>query len=408
MSAAYRLFEVVGVELEYPTVRRSDLEVVSLVEPLFRRLAGRPASDVACGQAEFSNELADHVFEVKTARPKSGLPEAEAILFEGVSEASRVLRDEFDARLLPTAMHPWMDPAQGKTWKRSGRAIYETYSKLFNLKTHGWMNVQSCHLNLPFGSEAETVALHNAITILLPYLPALTASSPVYEGRLGPAVDNRLVFYRHNQARFPLHAGDVIPEYMTSYRRYRGDILRPIYQALAEVPEAARLRHEWVNSRGAIVRFMRDAIEIRVLDTQECVRMDVACAVFVRACLVGLTRELLAGERDLPERTELIADYGAVVERGGAAEVGGGGLVSGVVDARSLLLALLERYAADVEPGGEPYLRLAEDRLRRGCLSERIRAALTRGRKTEPSQADLRALYTELADCLERNEPWTE
>ena len=51
------------------------------------------------------------------------------------------------------------------------------------------MNVQSCHLNLPFGDEEETVAMHNAAACLLPYLPALTASSPMYDGRLGPLVD---------------------------------------------------------------------------------------------------------------------------------------------------------------------------------------------------------------------------
>jgi hypothetical protein len=30
------------------------------------------------------------------------------------------------------------------------------------------------------------------------------------------------------------------------------------------------LRHEWVNARGAIARFDRSAIEIRVLDVAEC------------------------------------------------------------------------------------------------------------------------------------------
>ncbi len=410
MSRPYRLFEVTGVELEYPTVRREDLAVESLVEPLFRKLAGRPVSEVEHGKATFSNELADHVFEVKTSRPQRSLIAAEKILASSVKSVSRVLRNEFDARLLPTAMHPLMDPAAGKTWRRSGRAIYETYGRLFNLKAHGWMNVQSCHLNFPFGTEAETVALHNAITCLLPYLPALTASSPVVEGKLGPAVDNRLTFYRHNQERFPLNAGDVIPEYMTGYAQYKRDILKPIYSALAAVPEASRLRHEWVNSRGAIVRFMRDAIEIRILDTQECVRMDIACALFVRACLITLTRELLEGKWSLPERAALIADYESVIAQGGRAQVTAthlkaGGRTPG--SAKRLLLHLLERSSGDAESGSVPYLGLVQRRLERGSLSERIRAKLVRGSKGDPSPDRIRAVYTELADCLEANEPWT-
>ena len=38
------------------------------------------------------------------------------------------------------------------------------------------------------------------------------------------------------------------------------------------------LRHEWLNARGAIARFDRNAIEIRLADTQECPRADVAVA----------------------------------------------------------------------------------------------------------------------------------
>ncbi len=305
-------------------------------------------------------------------------------------------------------MHPLMDPATGRTWRRAGRPIYETYSKLFNLGTHGWMNVQSCHLNFPFGTEEQTVALHNSITCLLPYLPALTASSPVYEGKLGPLVDNRLGFYGRNQERFPLHAGDVVPEYMTGYAQYKREILSPIYRTLARVPEAARLRHEWVNSRGAIVRFMRDAIEIRILDTQECVRMDIACALFIRAALTTLTRELLEGKWSLPDRANLIEDYRAVVRQGRNAPVTAS--LWGERRPRNagrLLLDLLERSSTDAEAGAVPYFGLVQRRLTHGSLSERIRARLLRSRKADPSPDRIRAVYSELADCLEANEPWT-
>jgi hypothetical protein len=108
---------------------------------------------------------------------------------------------------------------------------------------------------------------------------------------------------------------------MSSRRQYKREVLGRIYAELAQLPEAALLRHEWMNSRGAIVRFMRSAIEIRILDTQECVRMDVACAALVIATLEGLTAKILNGEWTLPDRAALIADYNATVHRGGKASV---------------------------------------------------------------------------------------
>jgi gamma-glutamyl:cysteine ligase YbdK (ATP-grasp superfamily) len=189
----WRLFEVVGIELEYAIVG-PDLAVRPLVEEAFRRVHGRPTSDLEHGGAGFSNELAAHVFEVKTPAPPRRLVEAEAALHSGVSFFNGLLARELGARLLPTGMHPFMRPAEGRLWRRSGRRIYETYDRVFGVRGHGWLNLQSCHLNLPFGhTEEETVRLHNAVACLLPYLPALAASSPVVEGRPGPAVDNRLV-----------------------------------------------------------------------------------------------------------------------------------------------------------------------------------------------------------------------
>jgi gamma-glutamyl:cysteine ligase YbdK (ATP-grasp superfamily) len=399
------LFEVAGLELEYPVVDRQ-LEVQHLVEPLFRKLAGRPTSDLETAGCGFSNELADHVFELKTAKPQRNLQKAEAILYGGVRKVSRVLEKDFGAQLLPTAMHPWFDPAEGRTWKRSGRRIYETYAWLFDLKGHGWMNVQSCHINLPFGTEEETAALHNAIACLLPYLPALTASSPIVEGAFGPDVDNRLSFYRGNQRRFPSVTGDVIPEYMSSRRQYKREVLGRIYAELAQLPEAALLRHEWMNSRGAIVRFMRSAIEIRILDTQECVRMDVACAALVIATLKGMTAKVLSGEWKLPDRAALIADYNATVHGGGKAAVEAPHVKAwlGAPRVRSAAEAL--RLLADSCAETGDYLPLALARLEQGNLSERIRRRLARGGKTGPSRDRVRGLYAELAECLKGNEIW--
>lgn len=412
-TAPYRLFAVTGLELEYPVVG-PDLAVRALVEPAFRRLHGRPTSDVELGRFAFSNELAAHVFELKTPRPLASLVAAERDLVAGVRRFGAVLA-EFGARLLPTGMHPFMHPRETALWQRSGRRIYEAYARLFDLRGHGWLNVQSCHVNLPFGRrEEETVRLHNAVALLLPYLPALAASSPIVEGRLGPHLDNRLAFYRTNQARLPKLAGAVVPEYMESFRQYRRDVLRPIYRDLAALPGTERLRREWVNSRGAILRFMRSAIEIRVLDAQECVKMDVAVAVFTRGVLKALVRRLGEGSLELPAHGLLVEDFGRTITDGTAAPVeaphlrsylGRAGAGGRALQAGELLAGLLDVARAETPERERPYLDLVAGRLAGGNLAERIRRRIAPvPHRRRP--AALRALYEELAACLPANTPW--
>ena len=400
----YRLFEVTGVELEYAIVG-PDLRPRSLVEETFRRICGRSTSSLEYRRVGFSNEFASHMLEIKNVKPHSDPARMEAALVDGLRYFAGVLRHNFGARLLPTGMHPLMLPCETALWPRAGKDVFRAYAQVFPVWDHGWLNVQSCQVNLPFGSERQTVALHNAVACLLPYLPALTASSPIYEGRPGPCVDNRLFFYRTNQQSIPEITGLVVPEFMTSYGQYRREVLRPIYRALERTPAGGRLRYEWVNSRGAILRFDRRAIEIRVLDTQECVKMDIAAVVFVRGVLKSMVRGLQSGALALPGHAMLVRDLDAVIRRGTRAPVGATHLrppsrrSAPTVSARVALLGLLDAAAGETPPAQYPYLALVEKRLRAGNLSERILRALGRGMA-------LRSVYGELMDCLESNTPW--
>jgi hypothetical protein len=49
-----------------------------------------------------------------------------------------------------------------------------------------------------------------------------------------------------------------------------------MYDDIAPFDPTGTLQHEWLNARGAIARFDRGAIEIRVLDVQECPAADLA------------------------------------------------------------------------------------------------------------------------------------
>jgi gamma-glutamyl:cysteine ligase YbdK (ATP-grasp superfamily) len=405
----YRLFEVVGIELEYPVVDR-DLAPQCVVEPAFRRIHGRPTSDIEFDNVGFSNELAAHVFEIKTVAPERSLLRAEGQLVRGLRRFATTLERHFGARLLPTGMHPFMHPEMTELWPRSGRRIYRTYDRVFGIRGHGWLNVQASHVNLPFGTEEETMRLHTAVSLLLPYVPALSASSPIYAGRLGPHVDNRLAFYRTNQRRIPVITGTVIPEYIGSYAEYRRRILTPIYRALDHVDGGDVLQHEWVNSRGAIMRFMRRAIEIRVIDMQECVQADIAIAVFVRSALTWIVRALTDQAIVCPDHRVLVRDFDSVVARGRAASVRAPHFrtAPGRTTARAVLESLLERAETCTPAAERPYLALVSDRLQRGNISERISTRVrARAPRAGSRQRDhIRGIYEELATCLVRNEPW--
>ena len=178
-----------------------------------------------------------------------------------------------------------------KLWPHGTRVIYDTFDRIFSCKGHGWANLQSHQINLPFAGDEEFARLHAAIRFLLPILPGLAASSPIVDGERNGILDNRLVVYRSNCARIPSVTGDVVPEPIGSIGEYHERVLEPIYADLAPHDPEGVLRHEWVNARGAIARFDRMAIEIRVLDVQETPVMDVAYAALIVEVLKLLCAE---------------------------------------------------------------------------------------------------------------------
>ena len=80
---------------------------------------------------------------------------------------------------------------------------------------------------------------------------------------------------------------------MTSIQDYHSNILGPIYQALKPHDPEGVLAYEWINARGAIARFDRQTIEIRLIDVQECPLADLA----VTWAVVGAVQWLIDTDR---------------------------------------------------------------------------------------------------------------
>ena len=398
---SFHLFERFGVELEYMIVDADTLDVSPIADRLIHSAGKARKNEVRHGPVRWSNELVLHVLEMKTDGPAPSLDGLDILFQSAVADLDRMLRDH-GARLLPSAMHPWMDPhRETRLWPHGNKTIYETFHRIFDCRGHGWSNLQSTHLNLSFCDDDEFNRLHTAVRLLLPLLPALAASSPFADGRPAPFLDMRLDAYRRNCARIPSLTGHVVPEWIPDQARYQSQIFDRIARDLAPHDPKGTLEPEWTNARGAIARFSRGAIEIRVLDIQECPAADLAILQFVVEILKRLVDESLS-PRSLQKNQrvanlELIllgsverADHNVVSDSRYLAAFGLDHLSS--PSARDILLALLERVA----PKNAPWRNTIEFILRHGPLARRILKAAGRN----PSRIKLREVYSRLADSL--------
>jgi gamma-glutamyl:cysteine ligase YbdK (ATP-grasp superfamily) len=405
MSERYPLglFAATGIELEYMIVDRATLSVRPLADELIRAQCGSYASEIEVDGIGWSNELALHVIEFKTAEPTPTLDGVAARFAAGIARADRLL-EPLGARLMPTGMHPWMEPDRElRLWPHEHGPVYETFHRVFDCRGHGWANLQSVHLNLPFADDAEFGRLHAAVRLLLPILPALAASSPLVEGRPATALDARLEHYRTNARRVPAVSGRVIPEPCFTRRDYERDVLGGIYRELAPLDPEGVLRHEWVNARGAIARFDRGSIEIRVLDVAECPAVDLAIARAVIAALRAMVEERFssrAEQRAWPI-DPLAAIFDATVRDADRTRIDDSAYLRALgfpggraCEARELWSHLLEATLGGDADRAER--RLVERILAEGCLARRILARLGGDLRRER----LAEVYAELCACL--------
>jgi gamma-glutamyl:cysteine ligase YbdK (ATP-grasp superfamily) len=286
------LFEGFGVELEYMIVNSKTLQVMPIADELLKEVTGIITSDFENGEIAWSNELVTHVIELKTNGPAKTLNGLSEFFFKDIKEINSLLQ-KFGAMLLPTACHPKMDPlTETKIWPHEYNEVYNLYNKIFDCRGHGWSNVQSTHINLPFANDNEFEKLHAAIRVLLPIIPALTASSPIIASKHTGYKDTRLEYYRTNQKKLPAIAGLVIPEQVFSQKEYQKKIFEVIKKQVGPYDKDNILDQYFLNSRGAIARFDRGAIEIRIIDIQECPAADLAILE-----LIVLTLKMLISEK---------------------------------------------------------------------------------------------------------------
>jgi hypothetical protein len=404
MSKRYHLFEVFGIELEYMLINTSTFKVAPLVDQLLTLKNGNLTSDIDNGAIAWSNELVAHVVELKTNGPTTDLESLSEKFHKNILEINQLLQS-IDAKLLPTASHPLMNPSKDtELWKHSCSEVYELYNRIFDCKGHGWSNVQSTHINLPFYDDKEFEKLHAAVRVILPLIPGLCASSPILEGHLTGIMDSRLEFYKTNQKEIPEMTGLVIPERVFSKVDYYATIFDPIKRAIKPFDTKSILDHHFLNSRGAIARFDRNAIEIRLIDIQECPKADVAICILIIEVLKALVNKELCTLQAQKKWTkqELFDILNDGIKYGELARVVNFDYLSifGIKEISTMQNVWQHLYNWVKPKLSSENQKTIEIILTEGSLSSRILKAIG----NDTSEAKIKQVYSDLAECLEMNQ----
>jgi carboxylate-amine ligase len=406
------LFQAYGIELEYMIVDRDTLRIKPIADELIKAETGNYVNDVVNDSVTWSNELVLHVLELKSTRPEHDFAMLDNAFVENVNRVNAMLA-QWNAMLMPTGAHPFMNPKnETRLWPHGDNEVYEAYNRIFDCSGHGWSNLQSTHLNLPFYDDEEFARLHAAVRLILPILPALCASTPLLNGKFTGSFDTRLKYYKSNQNMIPSIAGRIIPEAVFSRRNYLQVIYDKIKADLEPHDPEGVLNPIWVNSRGAIARFDRGSLEIRLMDIQECPHADLAIMALVIETLKAFVNgKFIDHESQMKWKTETLANLLDVcVEEGSAAVIDHSDYlkVFGIADSRlsagELWLAIADRIVATT---GDRLIRwkpALDIIVKNGTLAQRIVRALDQ----DYSQESIVRVYRKLSRCLAQNQPFLD
>jgi carboxylate-amine ligase len=308
---------------------------------------------------------------------------------------------------MPTAAHPFMNPlTETKLWPHDSNEVYELYNTIFNTQGHGWSNLQSTHLNLPFYDDEEFTKLHAAIRLILPILPALCASSPMLDGQLSGKLDTRLTYYKTNQSKIPSITGKVIPEAIFSKRNYLNQVYEKIKTDLTPYDTNNILNPIWVNSRGAIPRFDRGSIEIRIMDVQECPSADIAIITLVIETLKAIVNEkFIPLEEQMKYKTEtLVQIYEQTIITGQQTLIESTEYLHAFgINSPCIVHEFWQKIIARIISSGNTALEKWKPELSiiidEGSLSERI----IRSMNGDLSQTSIKKTFKQLSGCLAQN-----
>jgi hypothetical protein len=364
----------IGTEHEY-SINDKNFQPLTISDKIIEKISGEVLHDVPFGGIFVAKELQKHVLELIPATPGS-ISLLEENLYHGLCELYRATNYEYG--FMGLGMHPLLTLDQTTYWDHDEQEYYEAYDRIFNIRQHGWLNIQALQINYPYESLDDLVKMFNKIRSLIPYLVAVSASSPMVEGKTTSYMDNRLAYYRQNQAQIPEICHDIIPEKLDrveDYVRINQDIYRELKKCQGDI-----LCYEWVNSRGVIVRFTRKCLEVKAIDEQECLHSDMAISAFLLA--------LLRSDLELEEEEgHLLAMLEDAMRHG----------VAKMRPELEKLFRIAQKSATEEE---KRYLPVVAKRIEQGSLAEVMVQKLKENGEIVP-------LLAEMVWCLKENRPYS-
>ena len=367
----------IGTEHEY-SINDNRFNPLPISDRIIKTICGRTESEILFGDVKLGKELQKTVLEIIPRVPADNLISLEGQLVKGIRKFYHIFRERY--WLLGLGMHPTLTLDRTAVWDHDEREYYDVYHRLFNIHQHGWLNIQALQINLSYTNEKELVATYNRLRSLLPYLIAVTASSPMVEGHLTGIADNRLVYYRENQKKIPLICNRIVPEMIQTvddYRTIQDKIFAELRSRGADI-----LCEEWVNSSGLILRFSRNCLEIKALDEQECIRSDMAVCAFVRSLL---RCPMLPLESDQSALLLLMEEA----------------IRNGTAGLRNELGRLYNTAWTHATEDEQVYLPVIRSRIEHGSLAELIHDRLLKEGEIVPILGDM-------AKCLRSNTPYNQ
>jgi len=383
----------------YHIVQRDSLEALPLAKEALKAIGS--ASQAKASTATWEHSTAAHLVRLRMLRASRPSPALARRVATHIRKFNAVLKT-WNAMLLPTGSHPLLAPADTTAWTDERDPLHQLSGDVFQRQVHGHVNAAGLSLGLPFANDHEFARLHAAVRLLLPIIPALSASSPLLEGDRTGFLDARLEAMLHTHEDRPDLMGSVVPEAVFSQEDHDRIVLAPIAQALAEYGGEQNTDAEAANARAAVAFFDRGILELRVLEPQENPAVDLAVVEFITVALKALMNGRWVStylQRAWPE-TDLLAIYLQVIKDAGATLIANRDylIMFGLLKQEQLSARRLWQHLF-VELYGE----LSEDTrthvgniLEKGCLASRILEQVGR----EPSEEKIRRCYAELATCL--------
>ena len=398
-------FSVFGTTLDLMIVDTDTLAPKPLAAALMADFGAVNRHFLSRGMFNWKSRPQPHMIRLQSAEPLLNLNALDHGLADEVQVINEFLR-KLNARLMPGGVHPWASPDDLQYDQTTSG--HRFFSRHFDCRGHGWRNACSAYLDMPFTDDDTFTRLHAAVRVVLPLIPALTASSPILQGKTTGWLSHRFELDTERFRQHPEVCGKLIPEPVFTERRYRETILAEL-ESVFRMPEGARgepVSAERINRRGAVPFFSDRFLRIRIGDPQECPAADMAVfKLIIEAVRAQVNERFTTFEEQMgAPMGDLVGILRDAAVGGMKAEVISSGYLSffgmdGPATIGDIWKNLFDLLSRDPVKPLAMYEHELSVILEQGALADRILTVLG----DNPAHDEIRAMWVRLCDCLEQN-----